>query len=1218
MSQISSDALELGQSGLPLIADIAQAGDLADLDRRCRLALAGIIPGAECALVWQGLATPGAGEGDQARLDAGEILPGGAGPGYVPIHVGARLLGSIRITPGHWGEEAEPQLRLLAALVGTTRLSIEALLSAHDEQLRRQVHIDIGRAQLQIQLPQLLEQIGLAIYRLCGSCEVGVVLRYKQSEFLELAYHACDGVVRHQRPFWKDNTGLSSVVMQEGRPISTDDYLAECARYGVQPLQIDDDDRTGYWYGAPLQVDGLTFGVINLDPSGGRLAPLQEELFFQIAREAAQPILNAQRLAHAERQARRFAALNQIARTINSSLDPEQVPVLIIEQAQQLLGAEESSLLLCDPTTNELVFSYASGPAGRELLGTRMPAGEGIAGYVAGSGQIAVVNDVRADGRFYPGADGGTGFTTRSLVAVPLRGIDGIKGVIEVVNRLDSAPFTEEDGQLLEAVADQALIALENAQRFARIDQALARRAQELDRSNDQLRKILRVSRALRAERQLDDLLQQIARAVSASSGYRSAVVALVQRERTAEPYIQRMVAAGPAEAALERIRPVRAPLARLQAILRPEFRRGSLTYLIDHRFKEYTSLWGGVEHLYIPRPAEPPRPGGWHPHDTLFSLLRDSRGELLGLLCVDDPEDGMPPSPEHVQILEIFANQAAVAIENARLYSDQQHSLQSMMALNGLGMALNTSLRSPQQIYELTAAGMVEMTEASWALVLAGAEPGDGELRPIFRSEGAPLPYSQIEELAREAIVTRRPASLTHSGGGLVEALVAIPLRATRAILGAVCVGYREGLPPAADLESLSLFANQAAVAVESVRLLAAVRQGRNQLASIMASTQEGMLLIGGSGLVAVANAAFQSLSDAERWSASLAAPDLQGMPIAELVGHWRQSTGFPAGEVAQLQSALESIADGSEEFARGQLNAPGMGGRSLEWTLLRATHAEGITNDSSHWPALLTLRDITAAKEAERLRQDLTNMIVHDLRSPLTSILTSIDMIFRGITGDIGSVQREILTIAYASAQHLLNMVNLLLDISRLEGGRMPLDRTPTSAEALVRRTVSRMALIAQNNGITVVQEVDPPNQLIYADGELVLRVLQNLLDNALKFSPKGSQVIISVAICPTSGAGDAQVVAASGDTSFTVDSQRFVRFAVRDHGVGIKAKDLEKIFQKFGQAGDRRGNGSGLGLTFCKLVVETHGGQIWVESTPGEGSTFSFTLPAADLHQ
>lgn len=1205
MSQLSSLELALSQTWLLLVAEVAQATSRDELERRCLRALAQIVPGAEATLRW-------------AEQGASELVDGDSGQlACIPLRAAGALCGWIELRPGVLSPEQEQALAMLAAVAGPTKRALAAAAPSPETALRQALAADLARLSRSLHLDTLLEQTSAAVTRVCEAAGVCVVLRYKNSDWLELASIAWQGHYHRPSSYWSGDAGLSSLVMASGEPLYVTDYDAECERRKLQPIFDGELSPTKAWFGAPLRQGKTTIGVLSmsLPDEGSSFTPLQRELFLTIAQEAGPLISNALRFRQAERQAHQLAALNQIVRTINSSLDPEQVPALIIEQAHKLGEAEEGTLLLLDEQSGELVFTYASGPAGQQLLGTRLPPGKGIAGFVVTSAQSQIVNDTATDGRFYRDVDGGTGFTTRSLVAVPLRGIDGIKGVIEVVNRRDNAPFTDEDRILLEAVADQAVIALENARRFARIDQALARRAQELDRTNDQLRKILRVSHALRAERRLDDMLRQIADAVVESAGFRSAVIALVQRERTAEPYLRRVVAAGPAAAALDRLRNTRASIAGLQAILRPEYRRGSLTYLIDHHQDDYAKLWGGPDLIGAAGSEQGDRPGAWHRGDVLFSLLRDSRGELLGTLRVLDPEDGMHPSHEQVQILEIFANQAAVAIESVRLYSEQQHSLQSMMALNGLGMAINSTLRSPDQIYQLTASGMVEMTEARWAVVLLCDESGD-RLTVGFHSETAPHDR-EIERLANDAIAGRRPA--TELRGSAHEARIAIPLRATRRVLGAICVGYDEGLPPPADLETLSLFANQAAVAVESVELLSAVRQGRDRLASIMASTHEGLLLLNHTGQVVVANKAFHSLSGAEEWASPAPTPEaLAGLDATALLARWQGAADFAATELEQLTRGLESVASGTATNAAGELNASGAGPRCLFWSVLRATGEGPIGDDASdgRWPVLLTLRDVSAEKETERLRQDLSSMIVHDLRSPLTSIMTSIDMFFRGVTGEVSSMQREILTIAYASTQHLLNMVNLLLDISRLEGGRMPLDRVPLAVGPLVQRALARMAIIAQNGNISVEPQIDDENRLIYADGELVLRVLQNLVDNALKFSPKGGRVTLEVVEHSLEGPASPQRVAAAGQTSVSVDARRLVRFAVHDQGVGIRPQDIEKIFQKFGQAGDRRNSGSGLGLTFCKLVVEAHGGRIWVESTPGMGSSFFFTLPAAEM--
>jgi K+-sensing histidine kinase KdpD len=1193
---------ELAPSWADLITEVALANDIEDLRRRCDLALAVLLPNSRCALLaleqpaddWPALSAD-----LLTRLQQGQVVSLAEEMiGYVPVRAATMLYGYFAIAPGNWTVEQTQALATLAAVAGPMARLFEEQAREQKEQQRRSLISAAQRLRGLLDLNTVLEEMHAIANSFLKADNFLIVLR-NPSGWVELAY-AAQGTKRvNERQFWRDSFGLTGAVLRSGEPIHTRDYEAECLARNIPTVPVRTLAKPYSWVGAPLADGDEPFGVISAssDDPLVHYSPRQVELLILFAHESAVPLRNALLYNQAEQQSRQLASLNRIGRIINSSLDPAQVPQLIMHQVQELLDVEEGSLLLRDEANGDLVFSYASGPAGSQLLGTRLAPSTGIAGYVVDSGQATIVNDTRNDMRFFKDLDNNTGFQTRSLLAVPLRGLDGVRGVIEVMNRRNDAPFTEDDRALLEAVADQAVIALENANRFAQIDQALTRRARELDRSNDQLRKILRLGNALRAEQRIDELLRQVARAISESTGFRNAVIALVHRERTASPYLRRVVAAGPAAAHIERLRKARAPITRFANLLRPEFRRSSSTYMFDRRHQSYVALWGGSEHLYL-HDRELNTSGNWNPYDTLCCVMRNSRGELLGLLFVDDPEDGMLPTPEQVQILEIFANQAAVAIENASLYSQQEHSLHSMTALNGLGMAVHSTLRSSEQIIELTVAGMCEMTNAQAAQVF-WEESGHHELLQGM-SSGYLLPPESLSLplLAREAIILGRPLSRSlppTNDETDPDSWVAIPLRATRSVLGAICIGYLQATASEAELEQLTLFASQAAVAIESMRLFSAVREGRDQLASIMDSTREGMLLINNSSRVAVANGAFLSLTGLDNPA---------GVPLNDVLDHWNAIADYNRDEWLHLCNGIESVINGSEEFVAGQLNRRSPGGQSLEWTAIQANGDQlGGWNSLTPIarPILLVLRDITAAKEAEKLRQDLTSMIVHDLRSPLASIMTSVDMFFRGVSGDITPRQREILTIAHTSARQLLEMVNLLLDISRLEGGQMPLNREAISVDQLTFRATNRLHAIAESKQITVALLTAPNIGLIYADGELVLRVLQNLLDNALKFSRAGGRIELLVENMPNEGEHD---------------KLGAVRFAVRDFGLGIERHDQEKIFAKFSQAGERRGNGSGLGLTFCKLVVEAHGGRIWVESTPGMGSTFAFTLPIADV--
>ncbi|RRR66901.1 MAG: GAF domain-containing protein [Candidatus Viridilinea halotolerans] len=1157
------------------IPQLAAATDQATLTQAGLAALQMLLPRHQVALDWHAASPPSA----AFRM---------------PLEAAGQQVGWLLLEPAPPDADQLPALHLLANVLAALTLALQCApspLAQCQAALRPRLAQLRGSATLQ---PLCATLCALAL-EVLPFAHVGFTMRYRDSDWIELAYLQLNAGATLSQIYWRVGSSLSSAVMADGELIVADNYNAECERRGMPSFQDIVPLPMLAWMGAPLRDQGQIFGTIfafshDADVVADAAAV---QIFAWLADEVGPLLRAAQRYEWAAEEVRQRETLINISRAITSSLDPEAVPTLILERAPDLLGAEESSLLLLDETTGELVFHYAAGPAGRQLLGQRLPPGTGVAGHVVSSGKAAIVNDTRDDGRFYRALDGDTGFTTRSIIAVPLRSRDGVRGVLEVLNRRNNAPFIDADCLLLAALADQAIIALENASRFASLDQALTRRVQELDRLNARLQTILRAANTLHAERPLDDLLSQIVSLVSSSSGFRSAMIALVRRERTNEPYLEQVAATSPLPPSFPS-RDERQPLAALTAQLRPEFQRGNVTYLIGGQFAHTpdpvtTSVLETTISVVSPS-------GPWQPHETLICLLRDSRGELLGLLVFANPEDGQRPSAEQVQLLEILANQAAAALENANLYTNQQQSLNRMLALNGLGRAISTTLRSPQQIYELTARGMQELSDARWAAVfVADATADEFYLYQTFHNGHDPI--GAVLPLAQETVTTRRPTRRLAQPNGNHEAMIAIPLRGSRQDLGAICIGYGEGLPSDATVEMLILFASQAATAVESIGLLGAVRQGRDQLASIMASTREGMLLLDEEGRVAVANDAFVQLASSGAWAVPApASPELTALPMGTLLDRWQAHAHFARPELSQLWMGITAVANGEEGFGSGQLNSTTPSPRSLEWTVLRATQAEAARSnepaEDAHgpWPILLTVRDITALKETERLRSDLTNMMVHDLRSPLTSVMTSIDMIFRGITGEVNPTQREILSIAYTSAQHLLNMVNLLLDISRLEGGRMPIDRRMVPINELLTQAVDRMGVIARSKSIVITHQVASEITHVYADEELLLRVLQNLLDNALKFSPRAGTVWL--------------LAEAEGNHQ--------IRFSVRDEGGGIPAVDREKIFAKFGQAGNNRSSGSGLGLTFCKLVVEAHGGHIWVESDVGEGSTFFLTLP------
>ena len=231
---------------------------------------------------------------------------------------------------------------------------------------------------------------------------------------------------------------------------------------------------------------------------------------------------------------------------------------------------------------------------------------------------------------------------------------------------------------------------------------------------------------------------------------------------------------------------------------------------------------------------------------------------------------------------------------------------------------------------------------------------------------------------------------------------------------------------------------------------------------------------------------------------------------------------------------------------------------------------------------------------RELEKVRDDLMKMIVHDLKTPLTSVLATLEMLADGDFGDVSEMQRRVLGDAEAKAEDLLGLIGDLLEVSRIEESAIDLDLSPIAPGAFVAEIVHEWDVRFQQEGATVFVDVAEDAPVIHADKGLLKRVFANLIQNALTHTGPGVEITIL-----------AHKDTATGGILFTV----------ADNGPGIPPEYHELIFRKFERAKQPevpRVRSSGLGLAFCKLAVEVHGGRIWVRSTEGSGSQFHIALP------
>ena len=249
--------------------------------------------------------------------------------------------------------------------------------------------------------------------------------------------------------------------------------------------------------------------------------------------------------------------------------------------------------------------------------------------------------------------------------------------------------------------------------------------------------------------------------------------------------------------------------------------------------------------------------------------------------------------------------------------------------------------------------------------------------------------------------------------------------------------------------------------------------------------------------------------------------------------------------------------------------------------------------------------LRYSTREDITERMKDEFISVVSHELRTPLTSIHGALNLLSTGLVDAQSQRGQRAIKIAAESAERLVRLVNDILDLESLESGKISLSKQVCNAADLIVKATDIMQVMANRAGITL--SISPQTIELDADPDRIIQVLTNLLDNAMKFSPSGSTVWLTVEL----GTRDWE----QGGDSITTRPNSLILFQVRDQGRGIPAKKIESIFERFHQvdtSDSRKKGGTGLGLAICRNIVQQHGGRIWAESTLGEGSSFYFTLP------
>jgi NtrC-family two-component system sensor histidine kinase KinB len=551
-----------------------------------------------------------------------------------------------------------------------------------------------------------------------------------------------------------------------------------------------------------------------------------------------------------------------------------------------------------------------------------------------------------------------------------------------------------------------------------------------------------------------------------------------------------------------------------------------------------------------------------------------------------------------------------AISLILRRLAESRRHlerRVRELDSLQAVGHVLSTSLDLEtvlEAVYNQVAALMparnyymalydAESETVSFPMVIE-----DGvRLHPRPRSAGNGLTEHILRTQAPLLVQQDVPDRLRELGvagfGPPAACWLGVPILAGSESLGVIAVQSYDvaGVYDANHERVLVTIAAQAAAAIQNARLYErtdeALARRVQELDSILRTTQEGILLLDIEWRILAANPWLAVLL--EETESGLIGQSLRGHEAG--VDHLLQRLGYAAGELQDECSLL--IEEGGAH--QKTLALGGAVERYVERTLAPVLDRNGTITS---W--LIVLRDITEQTELNRFRDDMMHMLVHDLRSPLAVLRGSLELMENDLMKGNVEGSRRWLGAAQSGSDRLLRLIDQLLDISKLESGRMTTETQLVEVAALFEETAQRFASLAREIDVRLQIVTEPALPRLQVDPALMGRVFGNLVDNALKFTDNGGVIRLWARKDPENGG---------------------VLLGVSDTGPGIPPEAQPLLFQKFQQVPTTKGRrrGTGLGLPFCKLAVEAHGGRIWVVSPsdeietvdPGHGSTFVIQL-------
>ena len=851
-----------------------------------------------------------------------------------------------------------------------------------------------------------------------------------------------------------------------------------------------------------------------------------------------------------ERERASLDLLYTISRELTGELELRGLLQRVLDLTMTNVGALSGSIMVLDEvgkvTEGALAYDGKVHDHTAERLTETFE--QGLAGWVVENRELALITNTLEDKRWldrHPDDENGN---PRSAISAPLLARDRVVGVVTLVHPQPDH-FSQADGDLLRAIADQAGIAVENARLF--------RAEQERKSFAETLQEIARIiNSALDPALVFEQVLRQLARVVE----YDSASIFVIEDES-------------------------------LRLVSSIGLREGDSligqTLMKDPDVLAWKVLASDGPMLISDVQEE----SGWVESDEMpgAKFIRGWMGaplvlreKAVGVLSVDSKKVGA--FDEHdVEVVAGFADHAATAVANAQLFADSQRQLEATRALAETARAVTATLKLDEVLQRILAETIRSLDCEGASLALLNEETGELEFRnalggaadqiiglKLQKGEGIAGWVAEHDEplVVPDVKSDKRFFSGADEEAGFeTRTIAAVPISVQRRIIGVLeAVNPRSHEFSPLHLELLRSIAGLAGTAITHAQLFTETQAARLRYAGLFEDSIDPILISDLEGRVTDANHRAESFL-------GYSSAALPGRSVLSL--HTANEQRLPA-DLSQLELGQTISYDSEAELK---------GGNTVDIEI----YVKRI--DIERKPYLQwIIRDISERLALDELRADLTSMIFHDLRSPLGNVLSSLEVLKTFMKDDDEALQ-AVLAIALRSGRRLSRLIEQLLDLEQLETGQAVLSKSKGSLSSLIVEAVEEVLPVAEGKGHVLSFDLGTDSlPLVDMDSEMIRRVLINILENAITYSRS------------------------EGNIAVALDrSDNSLRVGVSDNGPGIPKEDQKRIFEKFARV-QRKGRpkGLGLGLAFCRLAVEAHGGRIWVESETGQGSTFYFTLP------